>query len=193
MLERLAGNDALKAELGTALRGGRLPHAVLLVGSRAAARALLRAVLLPITCTLPAAPRRGRAEKEDTECLVLQGEGASGQIPVKGARGAGGDPALGAVHRRGGPRAVHLRRAESERVIRQRDAEDHRGAARGVLFLLTATSAATVLPTIRSRCAAYTIAPVPAADCAARLKAERLPAKAAEELAFLYEGTSAPR
>ena len=50
MLERLAGNDALKAELGTALRGGRLPHAVLLVG------ALLRAVLLPITCTLPAAP-----------------------------------------------------------------------------------------------------------------------------------------
>ena len=58
----------------------------------------------------------------------------------------------------------------------------------GVLFLLTATSAATVLPTIRSRCAAYTIAPVPAADCAARLKAERLPAKAAEELAFLYEG-----
>ena len=54
MLERLAGNDALKAELGTALRGGRLPHAVL--GSRAAARALLRAVLLPITCTLPAVP-----------------------------------------------------------------------------------------------------------------------------------------
>ena len=45
MLERLAGNDALKAELGTALRGGRLPHAV-----------LLGAVLLPITCTLPAAP-----------------------------------------------------------------------------------------------------------------------------------------
>ena len=56
MLERLAGNDALKAELGTALRGGRLPHAVLLVGEPAAARALLRAALLPITCTLLAAP-----------------------------------------------------------------------------------------------------------------------------------------
>ena len=57
MLERLAGNDALKAELGTALRGGRrCPMRFLLVGSRAAARALLRAVLLPITCTLPAAP-----------------------------------------------------------------------------------------------------------------------------------------
>ena len=32
MLERLVGNDALKSELGTALRGGRLPHAILLVG-----------------------------------------------------------------------------------------------------------------------------------------------------------------
>ena len=32
MLERLAGNDALKRELGTALHSGRLPHAVLLVG-----------------------------------------------------------------------------------------------------------------------------------------------------------------
>ena len=51
MLERLAGNDALKAELGTALRGGRLPHAVLLVGEPGCG-----AGLLPITCTLPAAP-----------------------------------------------------------------------------------------------------------------------------------------
>ena len=58
----------------------------------------------------------------------------------------------------------------------------------GVLFLLTAPSAAVVLPTIRSRCAAYTIAPVPVADCAAHLRAERLPAAAAGELAFLYEG-----
>ena len=64
MLERLAGNDALKAELGTALRGGRLPPMRFCCGgSRAAARALPRAVLLPITCTLPAAPRRGRAKK----------------------------------------------------------------------------------------------------------------------------------
>lgn len=30
----------------------------------------------------------------------------------------------------------------------------------GVMFLLTASSAAAVLPTIRSRCAAYTMAPV---------------------------------
>ena len=32
MLDRLAGNTALKSELGAALRAGRLPHAILLVG-----------------------------------------------------------------------------------------------------------------------------------------------------------------
>ena len=32
MLERLAGNTALKSELGAALGAGRLPHAILLVG-----------------------------------------------------------------------------------------------------------------------------------------------------------------
>ena len=32
MLDRLAGNTALKSELSAALRAGRLPHAILLVG-----------------------------------------------------------------------------------------------------------------------------------------------------------------
>ena len=163
MLERLAGNDALKAELGTALRGGRLPHAVLLVGEPGCG-AGFAARCLAADYLYPAGGPHAEAvlKKEDTECLVLQGEGASGQIPVKKVR-------------------------EAREAI-QRSALSIEEPPEGVLFLLTATSAATVLPTIRSRCAAYTIAPVPAADCAARLKAERLPAKAAEELAFLYEG-----
>ena len=36
MLERLAGNTALKSELGAALDAGRLPHAILLVVGRLA-------------------------------------------------------------------------------------------------------------------------------------------------------------
>ena len=71
------------------MRGGRLPHAVLLVGEPGcgagfAARCLAADYLYPQGWP----PRRGRAEKEDTECLVLQGEGASGQIPVKKVREA---------------------------------------------------------------------------------------------------------
>ena len=187
MLERLAGNDALKAELGTALRGGRLPHAVLLVGEPGCG-AGFAARCLAADYLYPAGGPHAEAvlKKEDTECLVLQGEGASGQIPVKKVR-----EAREAIQRSA------LSTDAAGRVLFIYGAQNLNGSSanamlkiieeppEGVLFLLTATSAATVLPTIRSRCAAYTIAPVPAADCAARLKAERLPAKAAEELAFL--------
>ena len=166
MLERLAGNDALKAELGTALRGGRLPHAVLLVGEPGCG-AGFAARCLAADYLYPAGGPHAEAvlKKEDTECLVLQGEGASGQIPVKKVR-------------------------EAREAI-QRSALSTDAAGR-VLFIYGAQnlngSSANAMLKIRSRCAAYTIAPVPAADCAARLKAGRLPAKAAEELAFLYEG-----
>lgn len=195
MLERLAGNDALKAELGTALRGGRLPHAVLLVGEPGCG-AGFAARCLAADYLYPAGGPHAEAvlKKEDTECLVLQGEGASGQIPVKKVR-----EAREAIQRSA------LSTDAAGRVLFIYGAQNLNGSSanamlkiieeppEGVLFLLTATSAATVLPTIRSRCAAYTIAPVPAADCAARLKAERLPAKAAEELRFCMRGTSAPR
>lgn len=60
----------------------------------------------------------------------------------------------------------------------------------GVMFLLTASSAAAVLPTIRSRCAAYTMAPVPTEECAAALRTAQpeLNEQNAQDLAFLYEG-----
>ena len=58
------------------------------------------------------------------------------------------------------------------------------------MFLLTASSAAAVLPTIRSRCAAYTMAPVPTEECAAALRTAQpeLNEQNAQDLAFLYEG-----
>ena len=174
MLERLAGNDALKAELGTALR-----DAVLLVGEPGCG-AGFAARCLAADYLYPAGGPHAEAvlKKEDTECLVLQGEGASGQIPVKKVR-----EAREAIQRSA------LSTDAAGRVLFIYGAQNLNGSSanamlkiieeppEGVLFLLTATSAATVLPTIRSRCAAYTIAP-----------AERLPAKVAEELAFLYEG-----
>ena len=58
----------------------------------------------------------------------------------------------------------------------------------GVLFVLTATSATTVLPTIRSRCAAYTIAPVPTDECAALLTREGPPARAGPGAGFFVRG-----
>ena len=193
MLERLAGNDALKSELGAALRGGRLPHAVLLVGEPGcgagfAARCLAADYLYP-----QGGPHAEAVlKKEDTECLVLQGEGASGQIPVKKVRESREAIQRSALSTDAAGRVLFIYGAQNLNGTQGSAANALlkiiEEPPEGVLFLLTAPNAAVVLPTIRSRCAAYTIAPVPAADCAARLRAERLPAKAADELAFLYEG-----
>ena len=190
MLDRLAGNEALKAELGAALRTGRLPHAVLLVGEPGcgagfAARCLAADYLYP-----QGGPHAEAVlQQADPECLTLRGEGASGQIPVKRVRemreaiqhSALSTDAAGRVLFIYGAQNLNGSSANAMLKIIEEPPE-------GVLFLLTATSAATVLPTIRSRCAAYTIAPVPAADCAALLRDRGLPAALADELAFVYEG-----
>ena len=89
MLERIAGNRELKQDLKTALGSGRIAHSILLVGEPGcgagfAARCLAADYLYP-----QGGPHAEAVlKKEDTECLVLQGEGASGQIPVKKVREA---------------------------------------------------------------------------------------------------------
>ena len=190
MLERLAGNDALKRELGTALHSGRLPHAVLLVGEPGcgagfAARCLAADYLYPAGGPHAEAVLKG----EDSECLALRGEGASGQIPVKRVREAREAIQRSALSTDAAGRVLFIYGAQNLNGTQGSSANALlkiiEEPPEGVLFLLTAPSAAVVLPTIRSRCAAYTIAPVPVADCAAHLRAERLPAG---ELAFLYEG-----
>ena len=168
MLERLAGNDALKSELGAALRGGRLPHAVLLVGEPGcgagfAARCLAADYLYP-----QGGPHAEAVlKKEDTECLVLQGEGASGQIPVKKVREAREAIQRSALSTDAAGRVLFIYGAQNLNGTQGSAANALlkiiEEPPEGVLFLLTAPNAAVVLPTIRSRCAAYTIAPVPAA------------------------------
>ena len=89
MLERIAGNRELKQDLKTALGSGRIAHSILLVGEPGcgagfAARCLAADYLYP-----QGGPHAEAVlKKEDAECLVLQGEGASGQIPVKKVREA---------------------------------------------------------------------------------------------------------
>ena len=87
MLERLAGNAALKSELGAALRAGRLPHAILLVGEPGcgagfAARCLAADYLYPQGGAHAEAVLNGT----DTECVSLRGSGKSGGIPVDDVR-----------------------------------------------------------------------------------------------------------
>ncbi len=59
-----------------------------------------------------------------------------------------------------GTRCAALPCGADERGIGQRSAEGHGGAARRRAFSLTADSLAGVLPTIRSRCISFAVAPV---------------------------------
>ena len=193
MLERLAGNAALKSELGAALRTGRLPHAILLVGEPGcgagfAARCLAADYLYPQGGAHAEAVLNGT----DTECVSLRGSGKSGGIPVDDVRAMREKIQHSALSTDAAGRVMFIYGAQNLngtqgsaanallKILEEPPAD--------VLFLLTAPSAATVLPTIRSRCAAYTVAPVPADACCALLGSRGVPAPMAQELSFLDEG-----
>lgn len=200
MLERLAGNTALKKDLTAALQGGRLPHAILLVGEKGCgtgfvARCLAADYLYPDGGPHAEAVLTG----EDSECIVVRGEGASGLIKV----GDKNNPDKGSVrYARREIQKSALATDAAGRVMFIYGAQNFNDASAnallkiieeppaGALFLLTATSAATVLPTIRSRCAAYTVAPTAPETCAAALQSRGATKNRtlAEELSFLYEG-----
>ena len=190
MLERIAGNRELKQDLKTALGSGRIAHSILLVGEPGcgagfAARCLAADYLYPNGGPHAEAVLRG----QDTESIVVRGEGASGQIKVEAIRDARQNIQKSALSSDAEGRvlfiygAQNLNGASANAMLKIMEEPPE-----GVMFLLTASSAAAVLPTIRSRCAAYTIAPVPTDECAALLTREGLPARLAQELAFLYEG-----
>ena len=84
MLERIAGNRELKQDLKTALGSGRIAHSILLVGAGFAARCLAADYLYPNGGPHAEAVLRG----QDTESIVVRGEGASGQIKVEAIRDA---------------------------------------------------------------------------------------------------------
>ena len=193
MLERLAGNAALKSELGAALRTGRLPHAILLVGEPGcgagfAARCLAADYLYPQGGAHAEAVLNGT----DTECVSLRGSGKSGGIPVDDVRAMREKIQHSSLSTDAAGRVMFIYGAQNLngtqgsaanallKILEEPPAD--------VLFLLTAPSAATVLPTIRRRCAAYTVAPVPADVCCALLGSRGVPAPMAQELFFLYEG-----
>ena len=58
----------------------------------------------------------------------------------------------------------------------------------GVLFLLTADSLASVLPTIRSRCISFAVAPVSPADCTRYCAAQGVDKKTAALYSELFDG-----
>ena len=118
----------------------------------------------------------------------MRGEGASGQIRIERIRQVREEVFHSALSAQGRVvllyGAQNLNSASANALLKVLEEPPE-----GVLFLLTASSPAAVLATIRSRCAAYDLSPLPPAQCAAWLKTQRPACREAEFLAAGYEGS----
>ena len=184
MLERIAGNEELKSSIRRMLEGRRLTHSVLLVGEAGlgagfAARCVAADYLYP----QGGAPAEALLRGECCRAVAKAGKRDSGQIETGIVReaisvtgmGSGGRYLVGQVT------AMNEESANALLKVMEEPPE-------GVLFLLTADSLAGVLPTIRSRCISFAVAPVSPEDCARYCTAQGVGAKDAALYSALFDG-----
>ena len=189
-LDALVGNETVKQSLLAAMQRGRLAHSILLCaeegcGAGFAARCLAADFLYPGAPESPAAP--AVLAGDSPELMVLAGSGASGEIridDVRSVRRKVYDTALSAAGRAVIVKGADRLNASSANALLKVIEEP----PENVLFIFTAPSEASVLPTIRSRCCAYSLAPVTAQECRAYLAA-RFPAeRELDALCRIFEG-----
>ena len=208
MLDRLAGNEALKQEVSRMLAGRRLSHSLLLVGEEGlgagfAARCVAADYLYPAGGPAAEALLRG----ECCKAVAKAGDRTSGRVETGVVReaisvegmGSGGKYLVGQVTAMRSEIFNTSLSAEGRAVLLYH-AERMNGESanallkvmeeppEGVLFVLTAQSLAGVLPTIRSRCVSFALAPAPVPQCAAFCAARGVPQKDAARLSELFEG-----
>ena len=208
MLERIAGNEELKSSIRRMLEGRRLTHSVLLVGEAGlgagfAARCVAADYLYP----QGGAPAEALLRGECCRAVAKAGKRDSGQIETGIVReaisvtgmGSGGRYLVGQVTAMRSEIFNTSLLAEGRAVLLyhvERMNEESANALlkvmeeppEGVLFLLTADSLAGVLPTIRSRCISFAVAPVSPEDCARYCTAQGVDAKDAALYSALFDG-----
>ena len=208
MLERIAGNEELKSSIRRMLEGRRLTHSVLLVGEAGlgagfAARCVAADYLYP----QGGAPAEALLRGECCRAVAKAGKRDSGQIETGIVReaisvtgmGSGGRYLVGQVTAMRSEIFNTSLSAEGRAVLLyhvERMNEESANALlkvmeeppEGVLFLLTADSLAGVLPTIRSRCISFAVAPVSPEDCACYCTAQGVGAKDAALYSALFDG-----
>ena len=208
MLERIAGNEELKSSIRRMLEGRRLTHSVLLVGEAGlgagfAARCVAADYLYP----QGGAPAEALLRGECCRAVAKAGKRDSGQIETGIVReaisatgmGSGGRYLVGQVTAMRSEIFNTSLSAEGRAVLLyhvERMNEESANALlkvmeeppEGVLFLLTADSLAGVLPTIRSRCISFAVAPVSLEDCARYCTAQGVGAKDAALYSALFDG-----
>lgn len=163
-LDAFLGNPLFTGAMRTALEGGRLPHALLLAAPAGCGRGYAARLLAADYLYPGSAMAQNVVAGQSPELLVVTGEGKSGQIPVDAIRAVRQSVFYSSLS--AGGRAVWIK-----------DAHKMTSAAAnallkvleepppGVLFLLTAEDASSLPLTIVSRCALYSLSPLPLAEC----------------------------
>ena len=190
-LDLFLGNDGVRNSIKTALSNGNLPHAILFTAPNGCgrgdfARRLAADYLYPQGG--PAAQAVLRAE--NSELLLVEGEGKSGQIPVDRIRWMRREvfqSSLSAEGRVVWIKDAHTMAAPSANALLKVLEEP----PNGVLFILTARDASSLPATIVSRCALYPLAPVSFSVCQQALT-QALPPEGDKNLphllSVLYDG-----
>ena len=188
MLGRIRGNEAFKESVQAALQAGRLSNSVLLCaeegcGAGFAARCLAADFLFPEGGAAAEAVLAGRS----SECIEVRGQGQRGEILVGQARQVRSlvyETALSAAGRAVIFYGAHRMNPSAANALLKVLEEP----PAGVLFILTAPSAAAVLATIRSRCVSFAVAPVSPEQCARYCAAQGVDKKTAALYSELFDG-----
>ena len=208
MLDRMEGNAELKTSVHQMLASRRLTPSVELEGAEGlgagfAARSIAADYLYPAGGAPAEALLRGeccravgKAGKRDSgqietgivrEAISVEGMGAGGRYLVSQVTAMRSEIFNTSLSAEG--RAVllyHVERMNEESANALLKVMEE--PPEGVLFLLTADSLAGVLPTIRSRCVSFAIAPVSPADCARYCTAQGVDKKTAALYSELFDG-----
>ncbi len=208
MIDRLAGNAALKDSVRLMLGSRRLTHSVLLVGETGlgagyAARCVAADYLYPAGGAPAEALLRGeccravgKAGDRDSgrvetgvvrEAISITGMGSGGRYLVSQVKAMRTEIFNTSLSAEG--RAVllyHVERMNEESANALLKVMEE--PPEGVLFLLTADSLASVLPTIRSRCISFAVAPVSPEECARWCIGQGVDKKQARLYSELFDG-----
>ena len=207
MLDRMEGNAELKSSVQLMLAAHRLTHSVLLVGEEGlgagfAARCIAADYLYPAggapaeallrgeCCRAVGKPGDRDSGHVETgivrEAISVAGMGAGGKYlvsQVKAMRSEIFNTSLSAEGRAVLLYHVEKMNEESANALLKVMEEP----PEGVLFLLTADSLAGVLPTIRSRCVSFAVAPVSPEQCARYCAAQGVDKKTAALYSELFD------
>ena len=208
MLEQLCGNQPLKQSIAAMLQSRRLTPSVLLVGEAGvgkgfAARCIAADYLYPAGGPAAEAMVRG----ECCKAVATAGKRDSGRIETGVVReavsvtgmGSGGKYLVGQVIAMRSELYNSALSTEGRAAILydvQRMNQESANALlkileeppEGVLFILTADSLAGVLPTIRSRCISFALAPVLPEECARVCAARGIDPQLARQYSAVFDG-----